>query len=167
MDQDGLANMALCEECGQNAANVHVTQITNNQTSVFRLCEGCAQKKGISITVGEAPQPGTEGEQKPVEDILCATCRTRFSEFKEKGFLGCSNCYEAFSAEVDKFLSQVHGSNVHKGKRYIRRKTGLRGKPSLKQLRADLEEAIRNEAFELAAQLRDSISALVAKEEKR
>jgi protein arginine kinase activator len=84
----------------------------------------------------------------------------RFAEFGESGRLGCSACYQAFEADIDRMLTEMHGGSTHRGKRYSRY-GGHEGSPDdLARLRGDLERAVRNEEFEEAARLRDTINAL-------
>lgn len=164
MEQDISGKM--CDECSQNPANVHVTQIANNETTVFHLCEQCAKKKGISISIeGLEGVVGQQSGADAVADKECPHCKTRLSAFREKGWLGCAACYQAFGEEIDRILVQVHGSAIHQGKRYTKRATTRSGKPSVKQLRTELENAIKNEDFEQAALLRDTINGLLPKSE--
>jgi protein arginine kinase activator len=158
--------MQMCDGCGKNQANIHLTQIVNNETSVFHFCEECAAKKGISINIGDAGSVEA-GQQKSVEvDKECPKCGTKLSDFREKGWLGCPACYDAFFDEVERLLTQVHGSSEHKGKQYAN-KPPSRRKPSVKQLRLELDSAIQNEEFERAAELRDAIKDLTISEEAR
>jgi protein arginine kinase activator len=155
--------MHMCEECGNNPANIHLTQIVDNQTMVYRLCEGCAKKKGISISI-EMPQaemgtiPQVSEQEEAVDSgVVCSRCDLSLAEFKEKGWLGCSSCYEAFADEIDGLLLRVHGSHVHKGKRYRSAPVRGLGERDMQRLRKEMELAIRSEKFELAAAIRDKI----------
>lgn len=158
--------MQPCDDCGVNQANVHVTQIMNDQTTVFHLCETCAKKRGITISIegaAMAPQEGTSVPQKAYRDLACGNCHLQFSEFHEKGRLGCAECYSAFDQEIDDLLTQVHGASSHKGKQY-RKRTVVPPKVNAQQLRAELESAVRNEEFELAAELRDALNDLLSRQ---
>jgi protein arginine kinase activator len=146
-------------------ANVHVTQILNNETTVFHLCEECAHKKGISISIADAPSTGKTHEQETESETVCPRCHLTLREFKEKGRLGCAECYGAFAPEVDRLLVQVHGTSVHKGKRYTEKSVVLHRTTNIKRLRLELDNAIRNEQFELAAELRDAIQSLCSQDE--
>ena len=149
----------MCDECGSNPANIHLTQIMQNETQVFHLCESCAKKKGISVNV----QGEVLGEMEAVvePDKICSNCGMKFSDFRTKGWLGCSDCYQAFEKEIDELLIQVHGSAIHKGKKYVGKAIGT-GKVTgeIKKLRHELAIAIKNEEFEQAALLRDAIHSL-------
>ena len=151
-----------CEDCGVNPAIVHLTHIMQNQTQTFHLCEECAAKRGI--TLGENSDGQVEAEitlEELEEEVVCSMCSLKLSVFRSLGMLGCVECYTAFEAAIAKILQQVHGSTLHKGKRYgIFKAMENCGGHNLKQLRSDLDTAIKNEQFEEAAQLRDAIHLL-------
>lgn len=161
--------MYMCDECGINPANIHLTQILQNETQVFHLCDECAKKKGISISIqdesvsedGVQTEIETETETESAPQKTCSRCGLQFSEFRNKGWLGCSDCYNAFESEIDELLVQVHGSSVHKGKKYSGLVSGhgsVNGE--IKRLRHELAIAIKNEEFEQAAMIRDTIHSL-------
>jgi protein arginine kinase activator len=156
MEHDHQMDLGLCEECHSQPANVHVTQISSDETVVFHLCEECAAKRGISITINDQSQQETQQPSQP-EGPVCERCGLAFSEFRASGSLGCSDCYTAFEAEIDKILVEMHGARAHRGKGTLRRSGG-----DLKTLKAQLHSAIRNEEFEEAAQLRDAIRTISA-----
>lgn len=155
--------MQMCEQCGKKPANVHLTQISANGTVVSHLCEHCAKSKGISISIDTAQGDTVSAEvqqQASGEDKSCPRCGMKFSLFRERGRLGCRHCYRAFGDEIDRMLTEMHGSCVHRGKRYTRI-GGVQGtEADIERLRGELDRAIRNEDFEEAARLRDTISAL-------
>jgi protein arginine kinase activator len=157
--------MQMCDNCGKNPANIHLTQIVNNETTLFHFCEECAEKKGISIAIGDAI-PGAKKPEKVEKDVTCPTCKLKLSEFRTKGWLGCPDCYNAFFDEIEQLFKQVHDASQHKGKQYVRRAVTKR-RTGIKQLRAELATAVQNEQFELAAELRDAINGLLAKSETK
>jgi protein arginine kinase activator len=153
--------MQMCEECGKNAANVHLTQISADGAEVTHLCEECARNKGISISIegGENKAEAT-ATQDADPGVTCSRCGTTQAQLRETGRIGCRECYTAFADEIDKLLNQMHGSCVHQGKRYSRVGT-IRGTAAdIERLRTELNKAIQNEDFEEAARLRDTISSL-------
>lgn len=127
----------------------------------MHLCEECARKKGINISISStvaAPEPKEE-KQEIVPDFHCGNCGLAFSEFRTKGWLGCAECYRAFESEIDNILTQMHGSRKHKGKEY-RNKAPRPAVVDIDTLRKKLDRAIKNEEFETAATLRDEINRL-------
>ena len=161
--------MSGCDECGVNPANVHLTQIVDGATVVAHLCEECARKKGISISIAAENAVAENVKKVPTEkDVVCQSCAMRLSEFRARGWLGCSVCYETFSDEIDELLVQVHGSREHCGKRP---KTGLAeattsDNAEIVRLRDQLDKAVMDEEFELAAAIRDVIKGLVISDRK-
>jgi protein arginine kinase activator len=153
--------MKLCDECGVNPANIHLTQIMQNKTQVSHLCEECAQKKGISVSIEDDQNQIPVEKIKKENDKVCSQCGCTYSLFQSKGWLGCSNCYQAFEKEIDNLLMQMHGSLIHKGKKY----SAHAGTPQaitgeMKRLRHELAIAIKNEEFEQAATIRDAIHSI-------
>jgi len=163
-------DIKLCDECNSNPANVHLTQIVHNEVIVQHLCEECAKHKGISIvienghlTLPQAAKKHKKGHKTEISlerDLICPVCRMRFSEFKEKGRLGCSNCYIAFEKEINALLIQVHGASQHRGKKYHRFHRPYEKTDDITVLRNELDNAIRDEKFELAALIRDKINSV-------
>ena len=152
----------MCENCNQNPANVHLTQITDEETVVVHLCEECAREKGIHVSLAQTEQHELP-PVSPQKESLCPSCRMKLSDFRKHGRIGCSACYAAFEKEIDELLLQVHGSCTHKGKIYAHTVAGNVATEDVTRLRHELDNAIRCEKFELAATIRDKISRLSRK----
>ena len=161
-------NSKNCDECNTDPAKIHLVQVAYNEVTIQHLCEECARKKGIFIVIEEEQnsmksdiQNSTKKhriEKKEDLKIVCSTCRMSLAEFKQKGWLGCSDCYSLFEKDIKSLLIQVHGTNEHNGKRYRTSKKISDSKENLMYLRSELQNAIRNEKFELAAVIRDKIN---------
>ncbi len=151
--------MKMCDDCGVNPANIHLTQIINNETTISHLCEHCAEKKGISISLAEELQNLEDEEQQHDMAVTCPQCGTSLADFKESGRLGCAHCYYAFEKDIEELLIQMHGTSEHKGKGYCG-EAFVFDQSDIKRLRHEMDIAVRNEKFELAAELRDKISNL-------
>lgn len=162
-------NSKNCDECNINPANIHLTQIVQNKVTIQHLCEACAKKKGISIVIedeqnsmqSDLPKTTKKHRIEKKEDlkIVCSTCRMSLAEFKQKGWLGCSNCYSLFRKDIEALLIQVHGTKEHKGKNYTSTQHVVHSTEDIIYLRNELQSAIRNEKFELAAVIRDKINS--------
>ncbi len=171
----------LCDKCKERPATVHYTQIINGVKTEMNLCEQCAQEEGLlnsetfSPFVNFAPfsvqdllaglmnfLPNT-GNTYVEEQLKCNNCGMTYDRFRETGRLGCSRCYDSFADELNPLIRRIHGSIGHRGK--IPRKTGgvLRAKREIEELKAKLEKAVKEEAFEEAAKLRDKIRELEKK----
>jgi protein arginine kinase activator len=96
--------------------------------------------------------------------IRCPDCGMTLEEFRKKGRLGCPKDYEVFRPQIDELLERVHGATEHRG-----RVPGLSEKELLRiqrmtDLQQELENAIREEAYENAARIRDELKELEVSE---
>lgn len=166
----------LCDNCHENEANVHYTQIINGEKQEMNLCESCAKKlqgfnmgedigfgspfsfQNILSGIMEYMNPSQQFVK--VQELKCKNCGTTYEDFKRDGLLGCSECYESFRANLNPVIKRVQGNVEHVGK--IPRKMGkdIIGKRKLSKLKEDLQKAIANEEYEKAAQIRDMIKSL-------
>ncbi|HAV42897.1 TPA: hypothetical protein DCX15_02635 [bacterium] len=157
----------LCEDCKERDATIHYKEIINDQYQEIHLCEECAQNQGLEVTQFSSPPSlanfltGLVGISKKLvheeETKECPKCHLSFANFKERGMLGCSDCYESFEEELTHMLRRIHGNIQHVGKIPTKIKTELELKDKIFELKRELEMAIKNEEFERAAQLRDQI----------
>lgn len=165
----------LCERCGKRPATVHVTRVVNGDKSEFHLCGECAAQEqeelGISLEppfsiphlLGELLnyQPWLTGRRgAPAEGARCGRCGLTYEEFTRTGLLGCSQCYEAFGAQMEPLLQRIHGATRHAGKAPRRQEGALSLQRQVERLRQELSAAVAAEEYERAAELRDRIRAL-------
>lgn len=163
-----------CQACKKVKATVRCTTMINNKKSENFLCQACAKKNALANPLENIPElfghimAGILGEafiskQMPLvkkgrSGPTCPECGTSFSQFEDKGKVGCAQCYKAFSGEMKILLRRLHGSSRHKGR--IPQKFAAAGAgPNLPRLRRELQEAILQERFERAAELRNLIRA--------
>jgi len=170
-----------CDLCGKNPATVHLTEIIDNQMTELHLCEVCAKEKSeqmdqqfglsdllagmvdVEKTAIPAKEPGGVG-------LKCKNCGLTYNDFKEIGRLGCGECYVTFKQYLGPLLKRIHGSGTHVGKSILKEaakeapKASIKKKTavpvSLEDLRQALAQAIKQEAFEEAAKIRDQIKQL-------
>lgn len=166
-----------CERCKERPATVHVTKIINNQKTELHLCEVCAQETGSELgflfepnfsfhnllagllenEIGFKSSP--LGNTAPDTEDKCPACGLTFSDFRQVGRLGCSECYKSFGPGLDPLLRRIHGHTVHTGKAPKRTGGQVRARKEIEELRKRLQEAIKREAYEEAARIRDEIRA--------
>jgi len=158
-----------CDLCGEREATVHLTEIIDDQTRELHLCEPCAREKGVKaenpfgladLLTGLADldsQRETAGIKTP---IVCPACGMRFEDFKKSGKLGCGACYEAFRRQLGPLLKRIHGANQHTGKAPGATSSLAKRQAELDALKARLKQAVKMEAFEEAAHLRDQIHTI-------
>jgi len=168
----------ICQNCQKNAATVLVTEIAPDLESANgevkqpevheqHLCEVCAQALDLPYAPITKKSPvdiwkllqlsANQGRKKP--GPACPACGMTLEEFRKKGRLGCPRDYEIFRTHLAEVLERVHGAVQHSG-----RIPGSSGATSatgrIDLLRQELGNAIRAEAYESAARLRDEIRAL-------
>lgn len=178
-----------CEICHQNEATIIIRgEINGQEQRELHLCKQCATSQGLAEMEGLVDGLGlvdllhSISEKMAVEtasglsfgghdskDLSCDRCGMTLADLKEKGKLGCEQCYEAFHSVLDQALV-----DMHRGKRHVPR-TLERAKShctddglvnltlQLSRFRKELDDAVREERFEEAAHLRDQIADLNAK----
>jgi protein arginine kinase activator len=158
----------LCQNCQKRAANVHFSQIINNNKIELHFCNICAKEKGyiniiepinISDFLSSLLGYGTVHQVQPYqpEKEACVVCGMTFEDFQKTGKLGCYNCYNLFGDKLKPVLKNLHGSLNHNGKLPIRMGESIKISKETKKLRDELDAAVRNEEYERAAELRDKI----------
>ena len=158
----------VCDICKKNEATVHLTQIIDNKMLKIDLCDGCSKSKGLQeangfsladlhVGLGAAEEIGCDVGAK------CPVCGFTHLDFKKTGRLGCSTCWETFEHGLGSLLKAMHKSDRHVGKVPSKAAHTLVITERIKDLTGALEEAVRSEKYEDAAQLRDQIRELESK----
>lgn len=88
------------------------------------------------------------------------SCGRTYSDFEKSGRLGCDKCYDTFRKELNVLLRQIHSNNIHRGKIPSNCLGDIKKKRLYENLKAQLEEAVRNEDYEKAAKLHKEIKAI-------
>ncbi len=167
----------LCQHCQKNEATTHVKTMINGEYAEYRLCPECAHELGYDSMFPDftadfggllgsflsAALPARSGATH------CKLCGSTMNDIKKTGKVGCSECYDTFFSELMPTIRNVHGNTEHIGKRpVIEYETVEEDKPAkqedkkLESLKAELKQAIEDENFERAAELRDKIKELEA-----
>lgn len=171
----------LCKICNKNPATIHIQEIVNGEKKTLHICAECAAKKSKEDPVlqgfnlaemlyslsgqigagGEAGDAATtiEGDET---NRACPKCGWDTGRFRKTGRLGCANCYEVFADILTPALSNMHRGVLHVGKVPGLDGSGGPGRRPMEimKLQRELEDCVRREEFEKAAQLRDRIGAL-------
>lgn len=124
----------LCENCHQNEASIHYTEIINGAKREHYLCMECARKLNFSglgdmsdtefpfvrLLTGllSAGGGGKELEDSPMMHVCCPGCGMSFDEFTMVGKFGCAECYGVFAPLIEDNMKRIHGDSVHRGKKY-------------------------------------------------
>ncbi len=151
-----------CQDCEQNPATVHYTELSEGSKTDLHLCEACAAKKGIVQGAGPLPPllaALLEGRQAAESAVRCPECGISFEEFRAKGRFGCPKDYEVFAKELEPLLEKVHGATKHVGRFPRGTEPDTAKEERLRRLRRELSRAVKEEQYEEAARLRDEIRA--------
>ena len=83
-----------------------------------------------------------------------------YDEFKKVGKLGCENCYQVYGDKLMPILRRLHGNVQYNGKLPKKIYETVKVSKEIDILKAELENAIKSEEYEKAAEIRDKIRAL-------
>lgn len=174
------ATVHLTEIVDGQMTELHICEVCAKEKSIEM-----EQQFGLSDLLAGLADFGKHLEGQEAVQLQCPVCKLTYNDFKKIGRLGCSSCYDAFSSYLLPLLKRIHGSTTHTGKvpaNFVKvdrvekkaavpivkagekkpevsaTKTG--GRPDLAELKNKLQEAIKNENFEEAAALRDTIREL-------
>ncbi|RMD92782.1 MAG: hypothetical protein D6813_05280 [Calditrichaeota bacterium] len=168
----------LCQICNTRTAEIKIAQVVNNKKIELNLCKKCAEEKGVDNPLSALPQlfgnliMGLLGNEvlkettKQENEVSCSNCGLTWEEFQNQGLFGCDTCYDTFKEELKVVLRRIHGSNQHIGNRPSRHRITM-PEIDLERAQKELQEAIRSENFERAAELRDLIRSTQRQIEKK
>lgn len=164
-----------CEHCHKNVATVTVIEIQPRgsegnppATSQQHFCEICAQSKSLphvkvaQKTLGDIWKLLQASGQKTQrsEGLTCPECGMTREELRTRGRIGCAKDYEVFARDIGEILERVHGSREHVGRIPGLSTAELDRMQAITALKRELDAAIREEAYESAARIRDELQAL-------
>jgi protein arginine kinase activator len=167
-----------CESCHKNVATVTVIEIQPRSagkeeahapaTSQQYLCEICAQSKNLphvpvaQKTLGDIWKllQATGQSTQQGEELTCPQCGMTREELRTRGRIGCAKDYEVFARDIGEILERVHGSRQHVGRIPGLSAAELDRMQAITSLKRELDTAIREEAYESAARIRDELQSL-------
>jgi protein arginine kinase activator len=157
----------LCNECGKNEANVHVTHIINGKKTESHLCEECAKKNQAILNSSfsmenlfSAMLNNAFNNKTALPAKGCPNCGMTYDTFRSTGKFGCSHCIDSFKTRVMPVIKSIQGYDRHTGKIPKRAGGSYRVQMDIEKMKNDLRNAVECEKYELAAELRDKIHEL-------
>lgn len=157
----------LCQEC---AAETELGMFLEPEF----LCQILT---GVLELQGEKADEGVENSA--YRHVVCPVCHTSYSDFVKNSRFGCADCYNTFGILMKNSIRDLQGSDHHVGKHPKYQKNAvsetetaqMQGsslqqeeevplKQQLVLLQSRLQEAIREEEYEAAAEYRDEIRKL-------
>jgi len=158
-----------CQVCKKNDATIHLTEINDGIRSELHVCEKCALDQGIAVKsqmpVNEllgnllSSQPSDEELFGPSTDLECPCCGFTMNHLRKEAQLGCPTDYEVFAEALAPIIKKAHaGNQTHCGKIPSRAPKNAKIEIAISSLQQQLDVAVREENYELAAKLRDKIN---------
>lgn len=177
---ESTMSYSTCEHCHKNVATVTVIEIPpagegggNPEAALApeqqHLCEICAQAKKlphapvVKKTLGDIwklLQASGAKTKAQTPQLTCPECGMTREELRSRGRIGCARDYEIFADDIHEILERVHGSTEHVGRVPGLSSAELNRMQQITSLKRRLDAAIREEAYENAARIRDELQAL-------
>lgn len=162
----------LCDKCKINKACYHSTLIVNGESKSTHLCEKCAEKEGVfnkhSIFEDDIFDKFRTFTNflgfDDFDDKVCPTCNWTLRQFKDRGILGCADCYNAFEEEIEDIVKRIQPYVENKFDKIEfnteTKKEDLTKEQKLISLKEDLQKAIKEERYEDASVINKEIKKL-------
>lgn len=164
----------LCQHCKSKEANTHVKSVVNGEYKEYMLCSDCAKEMGYTSLWSDINSDFhsilgsffSNALPAHSQTTRCKTCGSSYHDIAKSGHVGCANCYDVFLAELMPSIRRIHGNTTHCGKTpSFRSKDDAQShKPDntdmIEELKLQLNSAVSEQNFELAAELRDKIKEL-------
>jgi protein arginine kinase activator len=159
-----------CEICNKNEAIIHIHQVSGKKKSTYHICEICAQDMGFNAfdekfdySIGNLFKGLFKLKRKKALKTgtkSCPSCSWTIERFRRTKSLGCPECYSYFQDEIRVFYAKKLNVSSHAGKFPKKIKSYKKLFVDVLQLENEMDNAVANEEYEKAAQLRDEIGRL-------
>lgn len=160
-----------CEKCNDKEAKIHFTQVRDGEVVSYNLCQDCAENmgmKGAKFDSSQQPMFAPEAKNEVLSELtqeadsetpdICPFCNYSLDDIKSTGRLGCGQCYFTFEKQVDMLLRRIQGSSFHVGRRTAKPEgKTFTDQMLVRELKKKLNEVVKKEDYEKAAELRDEI----------
>jgi protein arginine kinase activator len=163
-----------CQQCDK-LATFHITELMGGKPQELHLCEehartyltqsddeAAASSSLAGVLAHQMAVGQTAEELAKLDQRVCPVCGISFYEFRNQGRLGCPHDYIAFAKELEPLIINIHGEMEHTGKRPARYPGGTESRTALIRLRREMKEAIAEERYEKAKELKDEIERVAA-----
>lgn len=159
-----------CDNCGERPAVIFVQQVSRETTIELHLCEQCAAQRGLStgtnkidISLGGLFSNILEGTQDGSRDTrTCPFCGRTAAQIHKLKKAGCPECFASFRSEIVA-LMRSEGIDVAWNGTLPGAPEGTRtASINRDDLKRELQRAIDNEDYEMAAYYRDRLRSLGA-----
>ena len=160
--------MTTCDHCDRPAI-YHDTRVLKGVTKTVNLCEVHVSEAGIDLSPNGfsiSLNPEMIGFTFSPTLNTCPDCGMTLAVYKEKALLGCPECYLTFKEKLIPVIANLHEKHTqHVGRSPRRANADIDRHISIRRLLSDLERAVTQEAYEEAAEIRDTLRELHQKED--
>lgn len=161
-----------CQRC-EKPATFHITDLVDGTPKELHLCEQCAHTflspaeeeaseviPAMAGLLAQAAVGETAEDLARLDERVCPFCGISFLEFRKQGRLGCPNDYNQFAGELEPLLVNIHGETRHMGKSPRHSVQDAEQQTQLIRLRREMKNAIAEENYERASEIRDEIKSI-------
>ena len=162
-----------CQQCDR-PATFHITELTGGKPHELHLCEEHARQyltqsssepsenesmaAALAHQMVQQMQVGQTAEELArLDQQSCAVCGITFYEFRSQGRLGCPHDYISFQQQLEPLILNIHGETEHVGKVPRSGPDRSRERTQLIRMRREMKDAVAEENYERASELRDRI----------
>ncbi len=157
-----------CDICHDRTAVIFVQQVSRGNSVELHLCEQCAKERGFStdanrvdISLGGIFSGLSESRQGEEEaGPVCPACGCSLQSIKRTRRVGCADCYSRFKAEIVAILRQEGIEAAMPATQGEPRERAFPETADAGTLKRELQRAIDQENYELAAYYRDRLRSL-------
>jgi len=151
----------LCDKCKNKNAVYFSTLILNGVEKTSNLCEECAVKagkmrKGKDMFDNFFKSFDKMFSSSVFDSLICPSCNTSLTNFKNHNFLGCDDCFDVFSQDIDALMNLNNDDNEIE----FRTPEKSEDEKKLEKLKASLQKAIKEERYEDAGDINKQIKNL-------
>lgn len=164
-----------CQSCGKKEAVVRYSENINGKNKELHFCMDCAKKLGF-VNFSNMFSPlfssitSSFNNLDEENDLVCRNCGYTFDKYLSTGLLGCPQCYETFSNNLDDILIKLQGKNRHKEKinkfKLDKKNNSVKKQEkneNVDDLKIKLKKLVEEEKYEEAAVIRDKIRSIEGK----
>ena len=173
-----------CQKCQKNEVTTHIKRVINGELEEYKLCGECAKEMGYGNLFMDFSTSFADDFNSlfgsffenalpaRTQATRCENCGSSYTDIQRTGMMGCADCYKLFESELMPTIRKLHGNTSHCGKNSAAFRAEGREKSlekteepvnKLDKLHSQLNRAIENQQFEMAAELRDKIKAMEGK----
>lgn len=153
----------LCNKCQKNTASHVYTQNINGKVYKYYLCDECIKNLTnlnffLDDLLGHFISSSNNISKEHNNNDQCPKCGASFDDIIKNGKVGCDICYNKFRDQLIPSIKKLHNNTKHIGN--IPASASSSSSSKIAVLKSQLEIAIKNQEFEIAAKIRDQINEL-------